>query len=83
MMACEKEQPVTTEPYVDSFAASKFLGLAPRTLNEMARRGRIPAYPFGEGQRKTWRFKLSDLDSWMNSRAQSRSRPLLQQGRKQ
>jgi excisionase family DNA binding protein len=74
---------MSQERYVDSVMAGSFLGLAPRTLNEMARRGVIPAYPFGEGQRKTWRFKLSDLDSWMKSRAQCTSRPLLQRGRKQ
>lgn len=74
---------MTPESYVDSVVASNFLGLAPRTVNEMARRGLIPAYPFGEGQRKTWRFKLSDLDTWMRSRAQCLGRPLLQQRRKQ
>jgi len=65
------------EHYVDSVIAGTFLGLAPRTLNQMARRGAIPAYPFGEGQRKTWRFKLSELDDYMKSKVGLPSRPPL------
>jgi len=74
---------MTIEAYVDSTVAGSFLGLAPRTLNQLARLGAIPAYAFGAGQRKTWRFKLSELDDWMKSKLLSRSRPLLQRRRKQ
>lgn len=68
----------SAEPYVDSQAAAKFLRVGARTLNEMARRGIVPAYPWGVGkQRKTWRFRVSELDAWMRSRVQSKSRSLL------
>jgi excisionase family DNA binding protein len=66
------------EPYVDSGKASAFLGVASRTLNEMARKGEVPAYQWGLGsQRRTWRFKLSDLDSYMKSKVGSSGRPPL------
>ena len=72
------------EPYVDSQKAAAFLGVACRTLNEMARKGEVPAYAWGVGrQRRTWRYKLSELDSYMHSRIASQSRPLLQSRRKQ
>ena len=70
------------EPYVDNVVAGKFVGLAARTMNNLARKGEIPAYPYGAGERKTWRFKLSDLDSWMQRRVESQRRPLLQTRRK-
>jgi hypothetical protein len=66
------------EPYVDSGRGSAFLGVASRTLNEMARRGIVPAYQWGLGnQRRTWRFKLSELDSYMKSKVVSPRRPPL------
>ena len=71
------------EPYVDSRRAAAFLAVASRTMNEMARRGQVPAYAWGVGkQRRTWRFKISKLDSYMRSRVVSDSRPLLQSRRK-
>lgn len=66
------------EAYVDSGKASAFLGVASRTLNEMARKGEVPAYQWGLGnQRRTWRFKLSELDSYMKSKVGSPGRPPL------
>jgi len=66
------------EPYVDSGKASAFLGVASRTLNELARKGEVPAYQWGLGsQRRTWRFKLSELDSYMKSKVGSPCRPPL------
>ena len=66
------------EPYVDSEKGAAFLGVASRTLNEMARKGEVPAYQWGLGnQRRTWRFKLSDLDSYMKSKVGSPGRPPL------
>ena len=78
-VADRAEIPVSsTEPYVDSQAAARFLHVGARTLNEMARRGIVPAYPWGVGkQRKTWRFRVSELDAWMKSRVQSKGRSLL------
>jgi excisionase family DNA binding protein len=66
------------EPYVDVQKASAFLEVAARTVNELARKGEIPAYQWGLGtQRRTWRFKLSELDAYMRSRVGSPSRPPL------
>jgi hypothetical protein len=56
------------EPFVDAVAAGEFLHLRPRRVLEMARRGEIPAYPLGQGQRRVWRFRLSELASAICSR---------------
>jgi len=53
------------EPFVDARQAGDFLQLRPRRVLQLARQGRIPAYPIGEGIRKVWRFRLSDLASAM------------------
>src|ERR1700737_3313190 len=49
------------EPYVDAAVAAQFLHLAINTVNAGARTGKIPAHAWGDGARKTWRFKLSEL----------------------
>jgi hypothetical protein len=51
------------EPFVDAVAAGDFLRLRPRRVLELARRGEIPAYPLGQGKRRVWRFRLSELAS--------------------
>jgi len=65
------------EPYVDVKRAASYLAVAVKTLNEWARLEKIPAYPWGDGLRKTWRFKLSELDEWMQGRINSARRPPL------
>ena len=65
------------EPYVDVRRAASYLSVAAKTLNEWARLEKIPAYPWGDGVRKTWRFKLSELDEWMQRRINSDRRPPL------
>ena len=67
----------TLEPYVDVKRAASYLSVAVKTLNEWARVEKIPAYPWGNGSRKTWRFKLSELDVWMQGRINSVRRPPL------
>ena len=49
------------EPFVDAHRAAEFLFLTPRRVLELARKGRIPAHPLGDGVRKVWRFRLSEL----------------------
>src|SRR6266852_9533903 len=72
----EPPSPVqTTEPYVDAAEAAQFLSINRRTVMQMARQGNIPAHPAGEGRRHSWRFLLSELDSWMRSRVNSPCRP--------
>jgi hypothetical protein len=49
------------EPFVDAMEAGKFLHLRPRRVLELARQGVIPAYPLGQGKRRVWRFRLSEV----------------------
>jgi len=51
----------STEPFVDAAKAAEFLKIARRRVLEMARRGEIPGHPVGNGARKLWRFRLSEL----------------------
>jgi len=51
------------EPYVSVEKAAEYLDIAPKTLLEKARKGEVPAYPWGNGMRKMWRFKISQLFS--------------------
>jgi excisionase family DNA binding protein len=65
------------EPYVSAEKAAAYLDVAPKTLLEKARKGELPAYPWGSGVRKTWRFKISQLDEWMKGKLHSERRPPL------
>ena len=49
------------EPFVDAEDAGEFLCLRPRRVLELARQGVIPAYPLGQGKRRVWRFRLSEI----------------------
>ncbi len=49
------------EPFVDADKAAEFLVITRRRVLEMARAGEIPAHAIGEGKRKMWRFRLSEL----------------------
>lgn len=69
------------EPYVSAETAARYLEIKPKTLLEKARKGQIPAYPWGDGIRKTWRFKISQLDEWMKSRVHLVYRPPLSERR--
>jgi len=56
------------EPFVDVVRAAGFLSLSPRHVLTLARSGVIPAHPLGNGQRKVWRFRLSELASAVGAR---------------
>ena len=56
------------ERFVDSVVAAKFLSIQRRQLLQLAREGKLPAYPIGDGQRRLWRFRLSDLAKAMEER---------------
>lgn len=62
------------EPYVDAQRASEFLAMTRKMLLQLARKGRIPAHPLGVGSRKTWKFRISELDRWMQSEVTSAQR---------
>jgi excisionase family DNA binding protein len=56
---------ITASPelFVDANRVAEWLGIKPRRVLEMARRGQIPAHPLGAGRRKIWRFRLSEVDA--------------------
>jgi Helix-turn-helix domain len=58
------------EPFVDAQSAGNFLQLPRRRVLQLARQGKLPAYPIGKGVRKVWRFRLSDLAAAMLHSAQ-------------
>lgn len=51
----------TLEPFVDADEAAKFLSLPRRRILDLARTGKLPGHPIGEGKRRTWRFRLNEL----------------------
>lgn len=53
------------EKFVDQHVAGEFLSLGPRRVLELARRHKLPAYPIGDGVRRVWRFRLSELAAAM------------------
>lgn len=55
------------EPYIAAERAADFLSLSRKTLLKLARKGKVPAHPVGEGRRKLWRFRLSELDRWIRT----------------
>jgi hypothetical protein len=68
--------PQTLEGFVDADEAGKFLSLNRRRVLELARAGKLPGHPIGDGARRVWRFRLSELaaavaqteKSWFASR---------------
>ena len=63
------------EPYVSVDKAAEYLDMKRKTLLRKARENLIPAYPWGDGPRKIWRFKISELDDWMKAKLHSARRP--------
>jgi excisionase family DNA binding protein len=53
--------PETLERFVDADEAAKFLSLNRRRILDLARTGKLPGHPIGEGARRLWRFRLSEL----------------------
>ena len=53
--------PEALERFVDADEAAKFLSLNRRRILELARAGKLPGHPIGEGARRVWRFRLSEL----------------------
>ncbi len=60
------------ERFVDSVQAANFIGISPRHLLSLARAGRFPAYPIGEGRKRVWRFRISELSAAMEKLAKRR-----------
>ena len=53
------------ESYVGPDQAAAFLNTNRLKVIRMARSGSLPAHPLGNGKRRQWRFKLSELDRHM------------------
>jgi excisionase family DNA binding protein len=51
------------EPLIDCATAAALLGIHEKTLQRMAREGRVPAIRVG----KFWRFRKSVLNTWLES----------------
>jgi hypothetical protein len=60
----------TFEPFVDEKVVAEFLQLTSRRVLEMARRKELPAHPIGN-ERKTWRFRLSEISAHFSHRPSS------------
>ncbi len=51
----------TPEAFVGADEAATFLSLTRRRVLELARARKLPAHPIGDGFRRVWRFRLSEL----------------------
>ena len=51
----------TLEGFVDADKAGKFLSLNRRRILELARAGKLPGHPIGDGAKRVWRFRLSEI----------------------
>jgi len=58
---------MTPEPLWSDEQAADFLGVHPKTVQRMARRGELPAFRVG----RFWRFRGTELDAWLRSQARS------------
>jgi hypothetical protein len=59
------------ERFVEAEEAALFLHYSPRSVKQMARDGKIPAHPFGDGARKHWFFLISELAEFLRRRVNS------------
>jgi excisionase family DNA binding protein len=51
------------EPYVTTEVVAEYLGDSRKNIQRMAREGILPAYPFSGKARKTYKFRLSEIDA--------------------
>jgi Helix-turn-helix domain len=56
------------EGFVDAEQAARFLFLTRRHVLELARAGKLPGHPIGDGARRVWRFRLSELAAAVSTR---------------
>lgn len=61
------------EPYIEAGRAAAYLSMSRKTLLKKARAGRLPGHPIGDGRKKMWRFRISELDRWMQTEVTSSS----------
>lgn len=64
----------TLEPFVNVDLTASFLDIPRKNLLRLARRGKLPAHGLpGRGRKKSWRFRISELDRWMQTEVTSGS----------
>jgi excisionase family DNA binding protein len=68
---------MTPEPLWSDEQAADFLGLHPKTVQRMARRGELPAYRVG----KYWRYRASELNDWLMLQSHRQIHPPAQTGK--
>jgi hypothetical protein len=51
----------TPEAFVDADEVAKFLSLTRRRVLDLARARMLPGHPIGDGARRVWRFRLSEI----------------------
>ena len=54
-------RPESPERFVDADAVATFLSITRRRVLDLARAGLLPAHPIGDGARRVWRFRLSEI----------------------
>jgi excisionase family DNA binding protein len=59
------------EPLLTSEQVGQILGIHPKVVERMAKRGELPGLKVGE----FWRYRASSLDGWIDSRLQSGRQP--------
>ena len=57
------------EKLLSSNEVGEILGIHPKVVERMAKRGEVPALKVG----KFWRYRASALDGWIDSRLRSQS----------
>ena len=53
--------PETLERFIDADEAARFLSLTRRRVLDLARARKLPGHPIGDGVRRVWRFRLSEV----------------------
>jgi excisionase family DNA binding protein len=59
--------PTEFEPLLSEIDAGKLLGLHPKTVQRLARKGELPAIRVG----RYWRFRASRLNAWIDVHSNS------------
>ncbi len=54
-----------TNPLIDATEAAAYLGIHPETVRKMCREKRLPGIRIGV----CWRFRISALDSWLETQS--------------
>ena len=70
-VAADTQSEQQFEQLLDDQQASALLGVHPKTLQKLARTGHLPAYRVG----RFWRYRVSDLEMWLQSGANSDRQP--------